>query len=163
MPWVCLLLKHNSEPMEMTGSNTGQPTRPIPVNRAVAVTAICQEHPTARGSPHPTSTGQNQSLKCHIGKHNFWHSPGPQGSSFDLIQFSTTHIWFTTHTLSSLQAIKPLPDCSAAYNLPCGSLSSPCTPELQGCKDGVQAAPHTVLSYPVLLTPGCVRRTGGWR
>lgn len=98
LPWVCLLLKHNPEPMEMTGSNTGQPTRPIPVNRAVAVAAICQEHPTARGSPHPTSTRQNQSLKCHIGKHNLWHSPGPQGSSFDLILFSTTHIWFTTHT-----------------------------------------------------------------
>lgn len=87
LPWVCLLLKHNPEPMEMTGSNTGQPTQPIPVNRAVAVAAICQEHPTARGSPHPTSTRQNQSLKCHIGKHNLWHSPGPQGSSFDLIQF----------------------------------------------------------------------------
>lgn len=88
LSWVCVLLEHNPALMDMTGSNTRLPTQPIPINR-VDVAAICQEHPTARGSPHPTSSQQNHFLRCHSGKHNLWHSPGPQGSSFKSVLHNT--------------------------------------------------------------------------
>lgn len=151
MPWVCLLLKHNSASMEMTGSNTLLPTWQISVNKAGAVETIARNTPLPEA--HPTlSTGQEHFLKCHSGKHHLLSSPAPQGSSFNLIQFSTTHTGFMTHTLTSLQDIKALFYSSTEENLPCGSLPSPSTPKLPGCRAGFQAAP----------TPctGCVRR---WR
>lgn len=51
-PWVCLLLKHNPAPMEMTGSNTLLPTQQISVNKA-GLWRPLPGTPTARGSPHP--------------------------------------------------------------------------------------------------------------
>lgn len=137
MPWVCLLPKHNSAPMEMTGSNTLLPTWQISVNKAGAVETIARNTPLPEA--HPTlSTGQEHFLKCHSGKHHLLSSPVPQGSSFNLIQFSTTHTGFMTHTLSSLQDIKALLYSSTEENLPCGSLPSPSTPNcgLQGWLPG---------------------------
>lgn len=135
----------------MTGSDTLLPTQQISVNKAGAVETIARNTPLPEA--HSTlSTGQKYFLKCHSGKHNLLSSPAPQGSSFNLIQFSTTHTGFMTHTLSSLQDIKALLYSSTEENLPCGSLPSLSTPKLQVCRAGFQAAP----------TPctGCVRR---WR
>lgn len=135
----------------MTSSNTLLPTWQISVNKAGAVETIARNTPLPEA--HPTlSTGQEHFLKCHSGKHHLLSSPAPQGSSFNLIQFSTTHTGFMTHTLTSLQDIKALFYSSTEENLPCGSLPSPSTPKLPGCRAGFQAAP----------TPctGCVRR---WR
>lgn len=145
MPWVCLLPKHNSAPMEMTGSNTLLPTWQISVNKAGAVETIARNTPLPEA--HPTlSTGQEHFLKCHSGKHHLLSSPVPQGSSFNLIQFSTTHTGFMTHTLSSLQDIKALLYSSTEENLPCGSLPSPSTPNCRVAGLASRLHPHPVLA-----------------